>query len=177
MLDGTVGNLGRSHVGGQGESEILISPLRAIDQSPLAHEQALDEVAYTACDFFICLTFDAPAPTPDRAERSLAREPERRDTESGSFVPPSDGNGGGASMLKLEVKTQLPEEQLKQRTKSFFKDDLGLNITAEASDCVTFAGGGGYVTAVFSHDQDATRGELETREGEEQAKRFGREVS
>ena len=83
---GTVENLGNPHVGGPGESEILISPLRAIDQSPLAHEQALDEVAYTACDSFISLTFDAPMPTPDRAERSLAREPERRDTESESFL-------------------------------------------------------------------------------------------
>ena len=80
-------------------------------------------------------------------------------------------------MLKLEVKTRLSEEQLKQRTKSFFKDDLGLNITAEASDCMTFTGGGGYVTASFSRDQEATRVELETREWEEQAKQFAREVS
>jgi len=43
-------------------------------------------------------------------------------------------------MLKLEVETRPSEEQLKQRTKSFFKGDLGLNITAEASDRVTFAG-------------------------------------
>jgi len=80
-------------------------------------------------------------------------------------------------MLKLEVTTRLSEEQLKQRTKAFFKDDLGLNITAEASDCVTFAGGGGYVTASFSRDQEATRVELETREWEEQAKQFARAVS
>jgi hypothetical protein len=80
-------------------------------------------------------------------------------------------------MLKLDVKTRLSEEQLKQRIKSFFKDGLGLNITAEASDRVTFAGGGGYVTAAFSRDQDATRVELETREWEEQAKQFAREVS
>jgi len=85
--------------------------------------------------------------------------------------------GWGASMLKLDVKTRLSEEQLKQRTKSFFKDDLGLNITAEASDCVTFAGGGGYVTASFSRDQEATLVELETREWEEQAKQFARAVS
>ena len=80
-------------------------------------------------------------------------------------------------MLKWEVKTRPSEEQLKQRTKSFFKGDLGLNITAEASDRVTFAGVGGYVTAVFSRDREATRVELETREWEEQAKQFAREVS
>ena len=59
-------------------------------------------------------------------------------------------------MLKLEVKTRLSEEQLKQRIKSFFKDDLRLNITAEASDRVTFARGG-YVTAVFSRDPGRAR--------------------
>ena len=80
-------------------------------------------------------------------------------------------------MLKLEVKTRLSEEQLKQQTTSFFKDDLGLDITAEASDCVTFAGGGGYVTASFSRDQEATRVELETREWEEPVKQFARAVS
>jgi len=35
-------------------------------------------------------------------------------------------------MLKLEVKTRLPEEQVKQRIKAFFRDGNGLNITAEA---------------------------------------------
>ena len=80
-------------------------------------------------------------------------------------------------MLKLEVKTRLSEEQLKQRTKSFFKDGLGLNITAEASDRVTFEGGGGYVTAQFSRDHEAAHVVLETREWEEQAKQFAREVS
>jgi len=42
---------------------------------------------------------------------------------------------------------------------------------------MTFTGGGGYVTASFSRDQEATRVELETREWEEQAKQFAREVS
>src|SRR5262249_59778007 len=92
------------------------------------------------------------------------------------ILPPTDGKGRSASMLKLEVKTRLPEEQLKQRTKSFFKDGLGLNITAEASDRVTFEGGGGYVTAQFSRDHEAAHVVLETREWEEQAKQFAREV-
>lgn len=80
-------------------------------------------------------------------------------------------------MLKLEVKTRLPEEQVKQRVKAFFKDGNGLDITAETSDCVTFEGGGGYVTATLYREANETRVELETREWEEQVKRFAREVS
>ena len=80
-------------------------------------------------------------------------------------------------MLKLEVKTRLPEEQVKQRVKAFFKDGNGLNITAETFDCMTFEGGGGYVTATLCREADETRVELETREWEEQVKQFAREVS
>jgi len=80
-------------------------------------------------------------------------------------------------MLKLEVKTRLPEEQVKQRIKAFFKDGWGLNITAEASDCVTFEGGGGYVTAAVCREANETRVELETREWEEQIKQFARDVT
>src|SRR5262249_49695030 len=48
--------------------------------------------------------------------------------------------GRGASMLKVGVGARPPPEQIQQRAKSCFKGDLGLNITAEASDRVTFAG-------------------------------------
>jgi len=93
-------------VGEWGESEILIRPLRAVDQSPVAHEQALDEVAHTASDFFIFLTFDAPVPTPGRAERSLARKSERRDTESGSFLQ-AMGSPPGRKRSKARSESRL----------------------------------------------------------------------
>jgi hypothetical protein len=80
-------------------------------------------------------------------------------------------------MLKLEVKTRLPEEQVKQRIKAFFKDSYGLNVTSEAADCVTFEGGGGFVTAALRRDANETRIELETREWEEPVKQFARELS
>jgi hypothetical protein len=87
------------------------------------------------------------------------------------------GKGGGDMMLKLEVKTRLPEEQVKQRLKVFFKDGNGLNITTEAPDCLTFEGGGGYVAATICREANETRVELETREWEEQVKQFARDVS
>ncbi len=80
-------------------------------------------------------------------------------------------------MLKLEVKTRLSEEQVKQRIKAFFKDSYGLNVTSEAADCVTLEGSGGFVTATLRRDANETRVEFETREWEEQVKRFAREVS
>ena len=80
-------------------------------------------------------------------------------------------------MLKLEVKTPLPEEQVTQRIRAFFRDGNGLNITAEAPDCLTFEGGGGYVTATICREANETRVELETREWEEQVKQFARDVS
>src|SRR5437773_11866799 len=87
------------------------------------------------------------------------------------------GKGGGDTMLKLEVKTRLPEEQVTQRIRAFFRDGNGLNITAEAPDCLTFEGGGGYVTATICREANETRVELETREWEEQVKQFARGVS
>ena len=80
-------------------------------------------------------------------------------------------------MLKLEVKTRLPEEQVKQRITAFFRDGNGLNITAEAPDCLTFEGSGGYVTATICREANETRVELETQEWEEQVKQFARGVS
>jgi hypothetical protein len=80
-------------------------------------------------------------------------------------------------MLKLDVKTRLPEEQVRQRIKTFFKDGYGLTLTAEAPDCLTLEGGGGYVTAALFSDANETRVEFETREWEELVKRFAREVS
>ena len=80
-------------------------------------------------------------------------------------------------MLKLDVKTQLPEEEVKHRLKAFFKVDNGLNITTEAPDCLTFEGGGGYVTATICREANETRVEFETREWEEQVKKFARNVS
>ena len=80
-------------------------------------------------------------------------------------------------MLKLEVKTRLPEEQVKQRIKAFFKEGLGLNVTSEVTDCVSLEGGGGFVTATLYRDTNGARIDFETREWEEQVKQFAREVS
>src|SRR5438034_6752038 len=112
-----------------------------------------------------------------RRERSSALPTARRRLAPTRFTHEAGDRRGGDRMLKLEVKTRLPEEQVKQRIKAFFKDGWGLNITAEASDCVTFEGGGGYVTAAVCREANETRVELETREWEEQIKQFARDVT
>jgi len=51
-------------------------------------------------------------------------------------------------MIHLEVKTKLPPQETILRLKKFFgKEGLGLDITEETSQGLSFGGGGGYVTA------------------------------
>lgn len=80
-------------------------------------------------------------------------------------------------MLNLEVKTRLQEEEALRRLKSFFKEGYGLNVTHEAPDHLAMEGGGGYVAATVCRDNGETRIELETREWEQQVKKFAEEVT
>jgi hypothetical protein len=76
-------------------------------------------------------------------------------------------------MLNLEVRTKLSQEEVSQRLKKFFgKGGLGLEITEETPQCISFEGGGGHVTAVLRLDENKTRIDLETREWENQVKKF-----
>ena len=51
-------------------------------------------------------------------------------------------------MLNLEVGTELRAEEVIHRLKAFFgKGGLGLEISEETPQCLSFEGGGGYVTA------------------------------
>jgi hypothetical protein len=76
-------------------------------------------------------------------------------------------------MLNLEVRTKLSQEEVSQRLKKFFgKGGLGLEITEETPQCISFEGGGGHVTAVLCLDENKTRIDLETREWENQVKKF-----
>jgi hypothetical protein len=76
-------------------------------------------------------------------------------------------------MLKLEVQTKLSHQEAIERLKSFFgKGGLGLEIKDEASQCLTFEGGGGFVTATVCPGEGNTRIDLETQEWEYQVKKF-----
>ena len=76
-------------------------------------------------------------------------------------------------MTNLEVKTKLRQEEILDRLKRFFgKGGLGLEITEEAPQCLTFEGGGGYVTATLCSEEDKTRINLVTQEWDYQVKKF-----
>ncbi len=76
-------------------------------------------------------------------------------------------------MINLEAKTKLtPEEVVKRLKKVFGKGGLGLALTEEAPQCLTFEGGGGYVTATLCLDEGKTRINLVAQEWDYQAKEF-----
>ena len=76
-------------------------------------------------------------------------------------------------MINLEVKTKLKQEEVINRLKKFFgKGGLGLEITEEAPQCLTFEGGGGYVTATLCPEEGKTRINLVSQEWDSQVKKF-----
>lgn len=76
-------------------------------------------------------------------------------------------------MLKLEIHTKLSPQEAIERMKTFFgKGGLGLEMTDEASQCLNFEGGGGFVTATVCPEEKATRIDVETQEWEYQVKKF-----
>jgi hypothetical protein len=76
-------------------------------------------------------------------------------------------------MINLEAKTKLTPEEVVIRLKKFFgKEGLGLELTEDAPQCLTFEGGGGYVTATLCLDEGKTRINLVAREWDYQVKEF-----
>jgi hypothetical protein len=76
-------------------------------------------------------------------------------------------------MLNMETKTGLsPEEVIKQLKKFFGKGGEGLNLTEETPQCLTFEGGGGYVTATLCVEGGKTSVNLVTQEWDYQVKKF-----
>ena len=76
-------------------------------------------------------------------------------------------------MLNLEVKTKLKGEEVIEELKKFFgKGGLGLDLTEEGPQCLTFEGGGGHVTATFCPEEGKTRVNLVAQEWDYQVKEF-----
>jgi hypothetical protein len=81
------------------------------------------------------------------------------------------------TMLKLETKSKLPPEKIVDELKGFFGEDgMGLNLEEESSQCLSFQGGGGYVTATLCPEERETRIEFVTQEWEIQVKKFTSEL-
>jgi hypothetical protein len=76
-------------------------------------------------------------------------------------------------MLNLEVKTKLSTEEVTKRARRFFgKGGLGLEVSEENPQCLSFEGGGGYVTATLCSEGEKTRVTLVTQEWDFQVKEF-----
>ena len=76
-------------------------------------------------------------------------------------------------MLNLEVKTKLSTEEVTKRARHFFgKGGLGLEVSEENPQCLSFEGGGGYVTATLCSEGNKTRVTLVTQEWDFQVKEF-----
>ncbi len=76
-------------------------------------------------------------------------------------------------MINLEGKTKLsPEEVIKRLKKYFGKGGQGLELTEDNPLCLSFSGGGGYVTATVCTEEGKTRVNLVAQEWEHQAKEF-----
>jgi hypothetical protein len=76
-------------------------------------------------------------------------------------------------MLNLDVKTKLSQEEAMKQLKKFFgKGGLGLDVTEETPQCLTFEGGGGHVTATLCPEGGKICINLVTQEWENQVKKF-----
>ena len=78
-------------------------------------------------------------------------------------------------MINLDIRTKLKQGEVIDRLKKFFgKGGLGLEITEEAPQCLSFrgGGGGGYITATLCSEEDKIRVNLVTQEWEIQVKKF-----
>ena len=76
-------------------------------------------------------------------------------------------------MINMEGKAKLAPEKMIGRLKKFFgKGGLGLDLTEESGSCLTFSGGGGYVSATVCTEEDETRVNLVSQEWENQVKEF-----
>ena len=76
-------------------------------------------------------------------------------------------------MLNLEIKTKLSPEDAAAQVKRFFGvGGQGLHLCEEKEGCLTFEGGGGYVTAQIAADKVGTRIDLLSQEWDYQVKEF-----
>jgi hypothetical protein len=81
------------------------------------------------------------------------------------------------NMLSLECRTGLaPEKVLEELKRSFGKGGLGLEVKEENPQCITFEGGGGYVTATLCQEKGKTRVDLVTQEWDYQVKQFASKI-
>ena len=76
-------------------------------------------------------------------------------------------------MLRLECNSKMsPEGVIEMLKRSFGEGGLGLTLKEATPECVTFEGGGGYVTANLCQEGNETRVDMVTREWDYHVKEF-----
>ena len=80
-------------------------------------------------------------------------------------------------MALYSVKTKLSLEDVMAKANAFFAGQLGLEVTEPEPCCVSFLGGGGYVTVRVSNERKPTEVELETREWDHHVRQFMHEIA
>ena len=76
-------------------------------------------------------------------------------------------------MINIAAETKLSSEEIKQKLKDYFgAGGLKLEISEEVEDCLTFVGGGGYVSAKITNRDEKNKIDIIAKEWEYQAKEF-----
>jgi hypothetical protein len=76
-------------------------------------------------------------------------------------------------MLNLGISTKLSKKEAAARVKRFFgKGGYGLTLTDESGSCLSFEGGGGYVTVTVTAEDGKTKIDLITQEWDFQVEEF-----
>ena len=76
-------------------------------------------------------------------------------------------------MIKIAKQTRLTPEQVIDRASKFFgKNGEGLEEKERNPCCISFEGGGGYVSISINEEEKNRTVDVETREFEYQAKQF-----
>lgn len=76
-------------------------------------------------------------------------------------------------MLRIGKKSKLSPAQIVEKAVAFLgPGGYGLEVKDQGKDCVTFEGGGGYVTLTISETEEGTEVDLETREWDYPVKEF-----
>ncbi len=76
-------------------------------------------------------------------------------------------------MIKIAKQTRLTPEQVIDRASKFFgKNGEGLEEKERNPCCISFEGGGGYVSISINEEEKNRMVDVETREFEYQAKQF-----
>ena len=76
-------------------------------------------------------------------------------------------------MIHMETTSGLAPGEVLERVRKFFgKGGQGLELSEENETCLTFSGGGGYVTASVCAEGKQTKVDIVSREWEYQVKEF-----